>query len=289
MREEKMTRTRNVFKALGLTALVLGLMAIAAGSAQAEAGSKWTVGGVVTGSEAASLKAEVQLKELLKIKPEEAEPTAILLTKIAGAKVWFLTHVTPKLVGVKLEGEGKLTEGGTVEFTKVTTDLNEKASPPCTPLGTAGNDATLGTIISKEGKGELVLHEFKNAEGVTVKEGVTQIKPKSVTSNVFATLFFGEECSLPAEVPVITKLGAELEKEEGGKKVKFFDIGKGLVLKEPKGKLGTEELTHEITENSLTELWAISETEEHKATIDGTGVVNLIGAHSGKIWKGTPG
>jgi hypothetical protein len=267
-----MTRTRNVFKALGLTALVLGLMAMLAGSAQAEAGAKWTVGGVVTGSEAASLKAEVQIKELLKIKAEEAEPTAILLTKIAGAKVWFLTHKVPQLsTGVKLEGEGKLTTGGKVTFTGVTTDLNEKASAVCTPLGTAGNDATLGTITSKEGKGELVLHEFKNAKGETVKEGVTQIKP--VTGNVFATLFFGEECSLPAEVPVITK------KTEG----------KGLVLKEPLGKLGTEELTHEITENSLTELWTISETEEHKATIDGTAVVNLVGAHVGKIWKGTPG
>jgi hypothetical protein len=100
---------------------------------------------------------------------------------------------------------------------------------------------------------------------------VTKILPKE--GNVFATLFFGEECSLPAEVPVITK-------KEGGK---------GLILKEPKGVLGTEQTTHEISENSLTELWTISETEEHKATIDGTGVVALTSPHVGVSWKGTPG
>jgi hypothetical protein len=234
---------------------------------EGEAGAKWTV----SGTEAGTLKAEVQLKELLKIKAEEAEATAILLSKVAGAKVWFLTHKTPELIGVKLEGEGKLTEGGKVKFTGVTTDLNEKASAVCTPLGTAGNDATLGTITSKEAKGALFLHEFKNEKGETVKEGVTQIKP--VTGNVFATLFFGEECSLPAEVPVITKK----------------ESGKGLVLKEPKGTLGTEEVTHEITQNSLTEAWLISETEEHKATVDGTAVVSLVGVHLGLKWKGTPG
>jgi len=251
-----------VFKALGLTALVLGLMAFAA-SAQAEVGAKWTV----AGTDAGTLKAELKLTELLKIKAEEAEPTVALLTKIAGAKVWFLTHKTPELIGIKLEGEGKLTTGGKVKFIGVTTDLNEKSSVVCTPLGTLNKDETLGTITSKEGKGELVLH----TTGTGSKEGVTQILPKE--GNVFATLFFGEECSLPAEVPVITK-------KEGGK---------GLVLKEPKGVLGTEQATHEITENSLTELWTISETEEHKATIDGTAVVGLTGTDLGLSWKGTPG
>jgi hypothetical protein len=262
-----MTTARGACRGIGLCALVISLMAMLAGSAQAETGAKWTV----SGTEAGSLKAEVQLKELLKIKTEEAEATAILLTKIAGAKVWFLTHKTPELIGVKLEGEGKLTTGGKVKFTGVTTDLNEKASAVCTPLGTAGNDATLGTLTSKEAKGELVLHEFKNEKSEIFKEGVTQIKP--VTGNVLATFFFGEECSLPAEVPIITKK----------------ESGKGLVLKEPKCTLGTEEVTHEISENSLTELWTISETEEHKATVDGTAVVNLVGAHLGLKWKGTPG
>jgi hypothetical protein len=277
MREEKMTRTRNVFKALGLTALVLGLMALAAGSAQAETGSKWTVGGVVTGSESTSLKAEVKISSLLKTKKEEEEKTsnglATLLTKIAGAKVWFLTRNNPELVGVKLEGEGKLTTGGKVKFTGLATDLNEKSSPVCTPYGVpvTKEEKEKGTVTSKEGKGELVLHEFKNEKGETKKEGVTKILPKE--GNVFAVLYFGEECSLPAEVPVITK-------KEGGK---------GLVLKEPKGTLNTEEETHEITENSLTELWTISETEEHKATVDGTAVVALAGAHAGLKWKGTPG
>jgi len=267
-----MTRTRNVFKALGLSALVLGLMAIVAGSAQAEAGASWKVGG----TDAGTLKAKTTITELL-------GGSATLLTKIAGAKVWFLTKTTPELVGVSLEGEGKLTTGGKVTFKGITTDLNEKASPVCTPLGTKASEdpkgLTSGTITSREGKGELVLHQLIEKKIVeekvveeTVKEGVTQIKP--VTGNVFATLFFGEECSLPAEVPVITKK----------------ETGKGLVLREPLGKLGTASLTHEITEvPALTELWAISETEEHKATIDGTGVVGLTTPHNAITWNGTPG
>jgi hypothetical protein len=256
-----MTRTRNLFKALGLFALVLGLMAIVAGSAQAEPNSKWTVGG----TDACTLKAEVQLEKLLKLKPEDPTALGILLTKIGGAQVWFLTQTTPELIGAKLECSGSVTSGFKVRFLGVTTDINIKSSPVCTPLGTPGNDGTLGTITTEPLKGLLVLHEVEGK-----KVGVVEIKPK--TGNVFANLFFGEECSLPEEMPIIGLVD-----------------GKGVFLKEPRGTLGTEELTHEFTENSLTELWAISETAEHKATLDGTAVAKLGGTHASKIWKGTPG
>jgi hypothetical protein len=249
-----MTRTRNVFKALGLSALVLGLMALVASSAQAEAGAKWTVGG----TDAGTLKAKVVLNSLV-------GGEATLLTKIGGASVSFLTKTTPTLNGVSLEGEGKLTTGGTVTFKGITTDLNGSASAVCTPLGTSEVDSTLGVITSNKGKGELVLHETGG-----VKSGVTQIKPE--TGNVFGKLFFGEECSLPEEVPIITKAVG----------------GRGLVLSDPLG-VGNELVTHQITQHSLTELWAISETEEHKATIDGTANVGLETPHNALKWKGTPG
>lgn len=216
-----------------------------------EAGSKWTV----SGTDAGTLKAGVQLTSLV-------GGSATLLTKIGGASVSFLTSTTPTLNGVSLEGSGTLTTGGTVTFKGVTTDLNGKASAVCTPLGTAGNDGTLGVITSSKGKGGLVLH--------TGGVGVTQIKPE--TGNVFGKFFFGEECSLPEEVPIITKASS----------------GRGLVLSDPLG-IGNELVTHQITQHSLTELWAISETEEHKATIDGTANIALTGAHTGLKWKGTPG
>jgi hypothetical protein len=265
-----MVRSRLGLKALGLCALVLGLMAVAASGAQAEAGAKWTV----AGADAATLNAEVQIKTLTSGK-------ATLKTKIAGAEVKFNTTTTPELLKVNLIGEGKLSTGGQVRFTGVTTELNSKLSPVCEPLGTAGDKTTLGKILSEKGKGELVLH--------TGGIGVTRILPE--TGNTFGKLFFGEECSLPEEVPVITA-ALDVTKNAEGKIIKEEVLGQGtgLTLKEPKGKLETEEEKHFIAElPALTTLFSISATDEHKATVEGEAEVTLAGTHATKIWKGKPG
>jgi hypothetical protein len=268
----RMVQSRLGFKALGLCALVLGLMAIAANGAQAEAGAKWTV----ASTDAGTLKASVQLGELTGTKK------AVLSTEIGKAKVKFLTSVTPQLIGVSLEGTGKLTTGGKVKFTGIDTELKESgtASAVCKPYGELGEkEASLGEVVSRAGKGELYLHSGA---------GVTKVVPE--TGNVFGTLYFGEFCSLPEEVPVITRLTILAELTVEGKKVVDYEVGNGLVLKEPLGKLGTEETSHEISElAALTELWAISETTEHKATVEGSATVVLSGIHSGLKWKGTPG
>jgi hypothetical protein len=208
----------------------------------------------VASADAATLPSGIQVTKLTTAK-------ATLKTKIGGAEVKFTTSTAPELVGVKLEGEGKLTTGGQVKFTGLTTELSGKASAPCTPLGTAGNDSTLGSITSNKTKGNLVSHGG---------DGVVQVLPE--TANTFGKLFFGEECSLPEEVPLITK-----SKE-----------AKGLVLKDPLG-IGSELKEHEIAElAALTELWVISETVEHKATVEGKAAVGLTGAHSGLAWRGAP-
>jgi hypothetical protein len=47
----------------------------------------------------------------------------------------------------------------------------------------------------------------------------------------------------------------------------------------------TQESHHLITEFALlTHLWSISDTSEHKATIDGTGFAFLDGSNPGKNW-----
>jgi hypothetical protein len=208
---------------------------------------------LVEGKDAKGLPAEAQITKLTSAK-------VTLKTKIGGAEVKFNTSTAPELVGVKLAGEGKLTTGGQVKFKGVTTEINGKASAACTPLGTKGNDTTLGTITTKKLKGGLVEHE---------EDVATQLSPE--TGTVLGTLFFGEVCALPAEVPLITK------KE-----------GKGLVLKDPIGIAG-ELKEHEFAElASLTELWAISETAEHKAIVEGSAAVGLTGAHSGLKWSGLP-
>jgi len=203
--------------------------------------------------DAGKLPAGIQITKLTSAK-------ATLKTKIAGVEAKFTTSTAPELVGAKLEGEGKLTTGGQLKFKEITTELNGKASAPCTPLGTAGKDTTLGTFTSSKIKGALVSHE---------NDGAIQVLPE--TGTTFGKLSFGEECALPEEVPLITK------KE-----------GKGLVLKDPVG-IASELKEHEITElPALTELWAISETTEHKATLEGSAAAALTGEHSGLKWSGVP-
>jgi hypothetical protein len=208
----------------------------------------------VESQDAKELSAGVEITKLTSAK-------ATLKSKIAGTEVKFTTSTAPELSGIKLEGEDKLTTGGTVNFKGVTTELNGKASAACTPLGEKGKEASLGTITSKKTKGGLRSYE---------ESAATQVLPE--TGNVFATLFFGKECSLPEEVSVITKK----------------ETGEGLVLTDPLG-IGKELTEHEITElAALTELWLISETAEHKATIEGEAAVDLSGSHNGLEWSGTP-
>jgi hypothetical protein len=246
-----MTTATHARCAVGLCALVLGAMAIAVSNAQAEVGAKWTVGG----TDAGILKAQITIAKITTGK-------LILKTRIAGAEVKLTTSTTPELIGISLEGEGRLTTGGTLRVKGATTELNSKASAVCTPLGTAGNDPTLGVFTFNKVKSELVLHE---------STGVIQVKPE--VGNVFGKFFFGEECSLPEEVPMITK-------KEGGK---------GLALTDLLG-IGNELVEHEFTElPALSELWVISETAEHKKTVEGNLGVRLAGAHTGLKWKGTPG
>ena len=53
--------------------------------------------------------------------------------------------------------------------------------------------------------------------------------------------------------------------------------------------LGNEEAAHLFTQGPLTELWLISKTEEHKVTLDGSGMLELAGEHKGLTWSGVPG
>lgn len=267
----RMVRSRLGLKALGLCVLVLGLMAIAASGAQAEAGAKWLILNSAKTSKT-FLKAKVQIKEILPNPTHGNEKVGVLKSEIGGTEVKFVA-TGANLIGVNLETEGKLTTGGKVEFTGVTTELKGKLSGPCKPLGTLNNDTTLGVITSNGGKGELVLH--------TGGVGVTKIQPE--TGITFGNLFFGEECSLPEEVPVITAVKLTVE----GKEV--LDVGNGLVIKDPSG-IGNLNINHEITELSgLTELYTISVTPEHKAVVEGSATVRLIETHLGLEWNGTPG
>jgi hypothetical protein len=189
-----MIRSRLRLKALGLCAMVLGLMAFSASAAQAEAGANWMVKGANVTS---TLLPNVQITEI-------ENNSAILHTKIAGALVEYLC-TSAKLTGANLELEGKLTNGGKVKFTGCVTILNGSLSPACVPKSAGlGN----GEIESLAGKGLMELHEGKP---------VTKIEPS--TGENFAVIKHGGECSLPESVPVKGKLVIADGKGEGDKEL----------------------------------------------------------------------
>ena len=240
-----MIRSNLRLKLLGLSAMLLGLMAFGAGSAQAETGANWMVNGSNVTS---TLLPTLQLA----IENEDAS----LLTKIGGSPVKFLCKEA-SLIGAKLELSGTLTSGGKVKFSGCKTFLIiegvEKESTACIPKG--GGEGP-GSILSNPGKGLLKLHETKP---------VTEITP--VSGETFATMEFGEECSLPETVPV-----------------------KGILfIKDCKGEGEKELVTHLIEQGPLTHLYVISDTAEHAANIDGSANVALAGEHVNMKWSGLPG
>jgi hypothetical protein len=172
---------------------------------------------------------------------------ATLTTKVGGTKVEVLcTGAQP--IGIKLEANGSITSGSQVRFSGCLTKLNGTTSGPCEP-NNGGKEP--GAILSKALKGLLITHEGAGLLRLEPKEGET-----------LATIETTETCSVGKEVPLIGK----------------------LTLKD--SSLETEAETHLVVEGSLTELWVLSKTEEHKATIGGSMIVQLAGIHAGKKWKG---
>jgi hypothetical protein len=173
-----------------------------------------------------------------------------LLTKLLKAEVKFSCKKT-ELVGIALKPEGKLTEGGTARFTECKTFINGKESLPCEPKN-GGTEK--GVVVTSKLKGELTF--YKNEEGVTL------VKPTA--GETFAQIEMSEECSIGEVVPIV------------GTGIGLVDSG-GLP-----GLLG-EAGTHKFKAGPLTELWAVSKTEEHKVTIDGEMEASLS---SGEAWNG---
>ncbi len=178
--------------------------------------------------------------------------SASLLTTLAGVKVKFLC-TGAALTNASLESGGKVSAGGKVRFSGCVTYLNEKLSPPCEPLV----GAEKGIVQTNEGKGQLGQHT--SGEGVTVIEALA-----GGLTGKLGTVQMGEECSIGEEVPIFGKLAIV---DSGGMT--------GLL---------TETKLHAIKEEaSLTHLYAISDTAEHKAIIDGEASVEL---ESGEVWNG---
>ena len=255
-----MVRSRLGLKALGLCALVLGLMGISAGAAQAEEGGEWNLAGKALSTHTAGLDPSVTAT----IVPAT---TASLLTEIIGKTVRFTcTNVT--LVNTKLQVKGILSPGGSAEFTGCKTFLGvlngegkvekEAESVPCEPFSIIGGKKVSGVVVTDKGKGLLALH----TGGITT----TVIEPE-IAEKAFGTIHMGEFCSIGEEVPVFGK----------------------LVIQDQVAAQATEErVTHTIQAlKELTKLYVISKTVEHEKTyVDGAAEAKLAGTHAGLKWSG---
>jgi hypothetical protein len=172
---------------------------------------------------------------------------ATLLTKIAGLKVEVNCKST-QLTNVKLQSKGAIAPEARVNFSECQTKLNEKVNGACEP---SNEGIEPGAISSQLLKGSLIWHEGSGLVGLEPASGET-----------LAVIETSGGCSIGSKVPVLGK-------------VTLKDVS-----------LSKESETHLVTAGPLTELWAISKTEEHKATLDGSAIVRLGGAHGGMAWSG---
>jgi hypothetical protein len=243
-----MVRSRLGLKALGLCALVLGLMAFVTSAAQAEKGASWKVNGATVTSLLPEL-AVVEIEKLLGNPLDETKHGVLGLTTKGGTKVEFLcTSLT--LPAIKLGPEGSV-DLGKVIFHGCITKLNGVTSGPCLPHSGATNDL----IETLNGVGLIILHNGTP---------LTRIVPDPVpdpTNKVLAHIQLGEECAIGTEVLVTGQ----------------------LTLKDS-GSFTTEAVEHLIEPGPLTELFALGVN----ATLNGSAKVKLTGAHNGLKWSGVP-
>jgi len=284
-----MTRTR--LGLLGLCAIVFGMMAFGAGAAQAEVGAKWLI-----------LNSTGELKTDIKLEPSgvidlqleatvglEAVTTGVLHSKIAGIAVLF-ECTTLTTVNATLKAQGSIGTGAKIKFSGCITKLNNVTSIPCEP--NAGGKEK-GVINTNAGHGLIVLHVVKDAEGkITLQDDLVSILPDNIIngkgesekSEIFAVIEMGEECAIGSKVPVIGKATlkdcSDRLANEKGEKLEINGCEKELFL--------THLVKHQVEIGPLTELWTISKTAEHVATILGSALAFLTGAHTGLKFSGDP-
>ncbi len=242
---------RSKLGLLGLSAMVLGLMAFNVAGAQATKGAKWLIlnkaGQVKTGSE---------LPAPLRAYSDSA--VYVLHSEILKIKVLFLCQgISVAFANLLAEGSIGFAPGevnsSTVSFFFCTTDLNGAASPECTPNDSLGGP---GAIVSKLGHGLLVLG--------FAGEDLIKVLPDA--GETLATIKLPAACPIGTSVPVIGKLN----------------------LKDCENLALTHLVRHLVEVGSGTELFTVSKTAEHAATLLGSAWLELFAEDFELKWSGDP-
>jgi hypothetical protein len=177
----------------------------------------------------------------------------VLHSEILKIKVLFLC-TDLKIVGTpKLIANGGISSGQ-VLFNGCHTDLNGVENANCTP-----KDSVAGSleIVTKPLDALLVLHNG---------EDILRLLPVAGLNEPFATIELGAACAIGTKVPVIGE----------------------LTLKDCNNLALTHLVEHLVEPGPLTELWTISKTTEHVATLLGSAWGFLKGAHEGIKFSGDP-
>jgi hypothetical protein len=242
-----MIRSKLGLKALGMCALVLGLMAVWAGAAQAEStGGSWTY---------INASGELKTFEGALAEPEiagEVDVVGVLHAEaLEGTKVLYECKKFATAAGSKLKANGVAL--GKLVFSECEAFLNGVLEKNCNPKE--------GKVTTNLIKAQMLLHKLAGGtiDKILIAEGETEA---GGAAN-FAVIESSALCALGIKVPV------------GGK----FAI-------EPSNPT-THEVKHLIKEFApLTSTWILSNTPEHKATILGSAWAFLTGAHSGLKFAG---
>jgi hypothetical protein len=258
--------TRSKLGLLGFCAVVLGLMAFNAASAFAEEKANWLIlmsnSEVLTG---AQLTASVGLKKVT---------TGVLHSKILGLTTLYECNKI-EAINANLLKNGTVAKefnaevppkpvGAQIKFSECIAIIGGEVNASCKPKAGGTEE---GVIKTNPGHGLIVLHEPKAGEKVEL----VQILPD--TGETFATIESEKTCPVGAKVPVIGKA---------------FLKDCGATSACTTSAFLTHSVEHLTTVGPLTELWTISKTTEHVATILGVAGAFLQGAHLNLSWAGDP-
>ncbi len=243
-----MASSRLRWRVVGLCVSVLGLTAVAGGTAQAEPLAAWNIGKangeLVQVNETNKLFAQLEIKEI------ESGTATLLFTTKGGTKVGILCAAAKFDEGGKLIAEGGISLSRML-LTGCVTSLNGTISTSCKPKTTG---KALGELLTEKFKGLAVIDKVG-----TETEDYVKFTPDE--SRTFAKIELGEECAIGTLVKVETKAeGESFWLKDSGGNVSF----------------GEEKVEH-LFEESLHGIIALGQP----AVIDGSILVKLAGEHLG--------